>query len=181
MIIESDGQRWLLTLGDQPNHNNVMVGQGLWGTQPADGFTVRLRTDQADYFELYGPVTDNPASGKSKLIHLVFTHKASTDKEPGLATLYLNGQIAATAEVDGNLIKIFHKKPELTDSQFIEEMKKFSYARQKICRKEFEIAYKIDTKYEIQKSEIAVENGMMTVTIPLKEENIPVKKTLKIG
>lgn len=88
-----------------------------------------------------------------------------------------------SGEIDGNLIKIFHKKPEkaMTNGERIAEYNKFTYARHKICKKEFEIAYKVDTKYDIQKSEIKVENGEMTITIPLKEENIPIKKSLKIG
>jgi len=81
-----------------------------------------------------------------------------------------------SVDIDGNSIKIYHKKPE----QHIDDSK-FTYARQKICKRDFEIAYKIDTKYDIQKSEVKVENGEMTITIPLKDENIPIKKSLKIG
>lgn len=80
-----------------------------------------------------------------------------------------------SVEIDGNLVKVNHIRPDNR------EVDPFVYFKRQICKKEFYIAYKVDNKYNLDKSEVVMENGELIIKIPLKEENIPVKKKLSIG
>ena len=46
--------------------------------------------------------------------------------------------------------------------------------------KNFDWKCKISTKYDLTKLEAKLENGLLEISIPLKEENKPVKKTFEI-
>lgn len=92
-----DGPARIVTLSGDALNRNVMLGQGLWGDQPADLYDVRLRTTATD---LNGTPSLSTAAGTltTGLSHVVYTRTAA-----GVATIYVNGTEQASGTAGGDV------------------------------------------------------------------------------
>jgi len=76
-------------------------------------------------------------------------------------------------EVEENKIVISGKPAE-------EEKKEGRYFKQKIRKQEFQRAYEIPNTYDLEKAEVTYEDGILSITVPAKEEVASTKKLLEI-
>ena len=76
-------------------------------------------------------------------------------------------------EVEENRIVISGKPAE-------EEKKEGQYFKQKIRKQEFKRAYEIPNTYDLEKAEVTYEDGILSITVPAKEVQLPEKKVLAI-
>ena len=92
-----DGPARIVTLSGNASNRNVMLGQGLWGSQPSDLYDVRLRTTTTT---LNGtPSLSTPAGTlTTALTHVVYTRDAF-----GVGTLYIEGVERASGTAGGTL------------------------------------------------------------------------------
>jgi len=75
--------------------------------------------------------------------------------------------------IEGDVLKISHKK-EVSEDQDTK-----NYYHRGISRKSFDLGYRIPlSKFNLSKAEAAMENGLLTIDIPIAEEAKP--KTLNI-
>jgi hypothetical protein len=95
--LSQDGPARILTISGDLLHRNFTFGQGLWGDQPSDLFDVRLRTTSTD---LNGQPSLSTPQGSAKLdrTQVVFTHQ-----KDGASRVFLDGQEAASASMEGDL------------------------------------------------------------------------------
>jgi HSP20 family protein len=73
-------------------------------------------------------------------------------------------------EIEEDLLKISHEKPE-------EEFHPGTIVRN-LSKKSFKLGYKISSKYDLSKAEGKLENGLLTIFIPICEKAKP--KTIEI-
>tara|TARA_R110000803_G_scaffold96210_2_gene164316 strand:- start:1598 stop:2014 length:417 start_codon:yes stop_codon:yes gene_type:complete len=73
--------------------------------------------------------------------------------------------------VEGDLLKISYKKPQ-------EELDLSGYIYHGLSKKSFDIGYKISPKFNLNKIGAEMENGLLTLHIPISEESA--SKTIKI-
>ena len=91
----------------------------------------------------------------------------------------LNFEVACTGltksdvilDIEGDTLKISYKKPE--DDEFHE-----GTIHQGLSKKSFDLRYKIAPKFNLSKTDAALENGLLEIFIPLAEEAKP--KSIKI-
>ena len=91
----------------------------------------------------------------------------------------LNFEVACTRltksdvilDIEGDTLKISYKKPE--DEKFHE-----GTIHQGLSKKSFDLRYKIAPKFNLSKTDAALENGLLDIFIPLAEEAKP--KSIKI-
>ena len=91
----------------------------------------------------------------------------------------LNFEVACTGltksdvilDIEGDTLKISYKKPE--DDEFHE-----GTIHQGLSKKSFDLRYKIAPKFNLSKTDAALENGLLDIFIPLAEEAKP--KSIKI-
>ena len=74
-------------------------------------------------------------------------------------------------DIEGDTLKISYKKPE--DDEFHE-----GTIHQGLSKKSFDLRYKIAPKFNLSKTDAALENGLLEIFIPLAEEAKP--KSIKI-
>ena len=74
-------------------------------------------------------------------------------------------------DIEGDTLKISYKKPE--DDEFHE-----GTIHQGLSKKSFDLRYKIAPKFNLSKTDAALENGLLDIFIPLAEEAKP--KSIKI-
>ncbi len=92
-----DGPARIVTLSADPYYRDFTLGQGLWGDQPTDLYDVRLRT--SDTGTNGKPSLSSPAGSlTTALTHVVFTRDKS-----GNERVYLNGTLAASGTITGDL------------------------------------------------------------------------------
>tara|TARA_R110002126_G_scaffold12375_2_gene53741 strand:- start:4822 stop:7473 length:2652 start_codon:yes stop_codon:yes gene_type:complete len=95
--VSQSGPARVVTISDGAYDRNFTLGQGLWGTQPADTFSMRLRSTSTDGDGL--PHLATGAGGAvNGLMHVVFTR--STDGE---TVLYVNDVPVETGSTGGTL------------------------------------------------------------------------------
>ena len=83
----------------------------------------------------------------------------------------LNFEVACTGltksdvilDIEGDTLKISYKKPE--DEKFHE-----GTIHQGLSKKSFDLRYKIAPKFNLSKTDAALENGLLEIFIPLAEE-----------
>jgi hypothetical protein len=90
-----DGPARIFTMsGDTGSGRNFTLSQGLWGSQPADQFNMRLRNSGSDYESME---TGAGTLSTSSVQHVVFTYNN------GAATFYIDGTEVASKDMGGNL------------------------------------------------------------------------------
>lgn len=74
-------------------------------------------------------------------------------------------------DIEDDILKIIHEKD---DDQLIHP----GTIHRGLSQKAFKLAYKISSKYDLSQTEAKLENGLLEIDIPLREESKP--KTIKI-
>jgi HSP20 family protein len=105
-------------------------------------------------------------------------------KQPHPLNIYydddgLHFQVACTGltkkdvqlDIEDDTLKIIHEKEE---DRSIHP----GTIHRGLSQKSFKLAYKISSKYDLSKTEAKLENGLLEIDIPLREESKP--KTIKI-
>lgn len=78
--------------------------------------------------------------------------------------------------IEGDILRISYKKPEGEDCCTVNDC---YYYHKGISRKSFNLGYRIpSSKFDLNAAEASMENGLLTINIPLAEEAKP--KTLNI-
>ena len=68
-------------------------------------------------------------------------------------------------EIDNGTLRISYDKPKTLETT--NEM----YLTKSISKKSFNLGYKVSSKYDLAKADCKMENGLLTVTVPLSEES----------
>lgn len=91
-----EGPARIVTLSADLDNRNFMLGQGLWGGQPADLYTVRLRTTERS---LNGEPAVTTAAGdlEARLTHVVYTRAAS-----GASQVYIDATASVSQTIPGD-------------------------------------------------------------------------------
>jgi HSP20 family protein len=76
--------------------------------------------------------------------------------------------------IEGDLLVIRYDK----NSKALEDKTSHNYIHRGIARRSFSLGYRIASKFDLSKAEAAMENGLLTISIPFAEESKP--KSLKI-
>ena len=74
-------------------------------------------------------------------------------------------------DIEGDILRVSHDKNESID-------KDKNYVYKGIAKRSFNLGYKVASRFDLSKSEAKMENGLLTIFIPLAETSKP--KTLKI-
>ena len=61
-----------------------------------------------------------------------------------------------------------------------EEKKEGTYLKQRIKKQAFKRAYEIPETYDLEKTEVTYEDGILSITVPAKEVVAPAKRMLEI-
>lgn len=78
--------------------------------------------------------------------------------------------------VDSETLRVAYRKTE-DDKQ--KEKDEYRYLHRSIKKASFDIAWKISSKYDLQKLEAALDKGLLTLDIPFAKENKPKKVAIK--
>ena len=78
--------------------------------------------------------------------------------------------------VDSETLRVAYRKTE-DDKQ--KEQNEYRYLHRSIKKASFDIAWKISSKYDLQKLEASLDKGLLTLDIPFAKENKPKKVTIK--
>lgn len=78
-----------------------------------------------------------------------------------------------TIDLEGDLLKVSYEKPE-GKTDFHE-----GYIHKGLSKKSFSLGYKISTKYDLSDAQATMENGLLTISIPLAEKAKPKSLTIK--
>ena len=110
---------------------------------------------------------------------------AATAKQPHPLNIFytddrLHFEVACTGltkedvkvNIEEDILKISYKKPEDDDSIHPGTI------HRGLARRSFDLGYKISAKYDLNKAEAKLENGLLEIAIPVSEKAKP--KTLKI-
>ena len=114
-----------------------------------------------------------------------FSPTTFANKQPHPLDIYYNDEglyfeIACTGltredidlNVDGDLLQISYKKSEDESFDYT------GYIYKGLARKSFNLGYKISSKYDLTKTEGKMENGLLTISIPVAVDKKP--KSIKI-
>ena len=58
--------------------------------------------------------------------------------------------------------------------------KDYKYISKRIARRNFKSSYKLSSKMDIDKIDVSIADGILTINIPMREEAKPIKKQLQI-
>jgi HSP20 family protein len=78
--------------------------------------------------------------------------------------------------VDSETLRVAYRKSE-DDKE--KEKNEYRYLHRSIKKASFDIAWKIGSKYDLQKLEAGLDKGLLTLDIPFAKENKPKKVTIK--
>jgi HSP20 family protein len=78
--------------------------------------------------------------------------------------------------VDSETLRVAYRKSE-DDKE--KEKNEYRYLHRSIKKASFDIAWKISSKYDLQKLEADLDKGLLTLDIPFAKENKPKKVTIK--
>jgi len=80
-------------------------------------------------------------------------------------------------QTEGNTLKVSYKKPSVDSNPSDEEAP--DYIHKGITRKSFDMGWKISAKYNLSGILAGMENGLLTIKIPIAEESLPKTVTIK--
>ena len=78
--------------------------------------------------------------------------------------------------VDSETLRVAYRKNE---DEKQKEQNEYRYYHRSIKKASFDIAWKIGSKYDLQKLEAKLDKGLLTLDIPFAKENKPKKVTIK--
>jgi HSP20 family protein len=78
--------------------------------------------------------------------------------------------------VDSETLRVAYRKSE---DEKQKEQNEYRYLHRSIKKASFDIAWKISSKYDLQKLEALLDKGLLTLDIPFAKENKPKKVTIK--
>lgn len=78
--------------------------------------------------------------------------------------------------VDSETLRVAYRKSE---DEKQKEQNDYRYLHRSIKKASFDIAWKISSKYDLQKLEAKLDKGLLTLDIPFAKENKPKKVTIK--
>jgi HSP20 family protein len=78
--------------------------------------------------------------------------------------------------VDSETLRVAYRKSE---DEKQKEQNEYRYLHRSIKKASFDIAWKISSKYDLQKLEAKLDKGLLTLDIPFAKENKPKKVTIK--
>lgn len=79
--------------------------------------------------------------------------------------------------IEGDVLKVSYKKP---DDDSCCEVNECKYYHRGISKKSFNLAYRIPlSRFDLSKAEATMENGLLTIHIPIAEEAKPKTLTIK--
>lgn len=78
--------------------------------------------------------------------------------------------------VDSETLRVAYRKGEEEKQK---EQNEYRYLHRSIKKASFDIAWKISSKYDLQKLEAKLDKGLLTLDIPFAKENKPKKVTIK--
>jgi HSP20 family protein len=78
--------------------------------------------------------------------------------------------------VDSETLRVAYRKSE---DEKQKEQNDYRYLHRSIKKASFDIAWKISSKYDLQKLEATLDKGLLTLDIPFAKENKPKKVTIK--
>lgn len=67
-------------------------------------------------------------------------------------------------ETDNGIIRISYEKPKTSELDA-------TYLVKSISKRSFNLGYKVSSKYDLAKADCKMENGLLTVAVPLSEES----------
>ena len=70
-------------------------------------------------------------------------------------------------EADGNLLKVSHEKDSSLDDT--------NYIHKGIARRAFNLGWKVSPKYDLKKIEATLNNGLLSILVPIEPEAKPVE------
>jgi len=101
----------------------------------------------------------------------------SVDKKDGKATFEFAVSGFSKEDIDvlieDSRLKIKGKIEEKEDEDR-------QYIYRKLATRSFDIAYKIPPEYDVEKTDVSLKDGLLSISIPLKPEAKPVTKQLEI-
>lgn len=78
-----------------------------------------------------------------------------------------------TVEIEGSKLTISGVKAERDDPEGV-------FVHRKLARRDFNLAFKCHPQTDFSNADVSLENGILTVMLPLKEEAKPVRKQLTV-
>ncbi len=80
-------------------------------------------------------------------------------------------------QTEGNTLKVSYKKPNVESNPSEQEAP--DYIHKGITRKSFDMGWKVSAKYNCNSVSASMENGLLTITIPMANESLPKMVTIK--
>ena len=77
---------------------------------------------------------------------------------------------------DGNCLKVSYTKPKIESNN--SDLDAGEYIHKGIAKRSFDLGWKISPKFDLTKISAAMENGLLTIEVPITPESRP--KTIKI-
>tara|TARA_Y100000361_G_C11107400_1_gene315615 strand:- start:52 stop:489 length:438 start_codon:yes stop_codon:yes gene_type:complete len=81
-----------------------------------------------------------------------------------------------TIDVSDNTLRVIYEKPSLDPDTV--DCSTPTYVHRGITRKSFNMGWKIAAKYDLNRIEATMENGLLSIIVPIAEESKP--RTIKI-
>jgi len=78
---------------------------------------------------------------------------------------------------EGNTLKVIYNKPSIESNS--SDIEAGEYIHKGITRKSFNMGWKISAKYNLTGIKASMENGLLTIEIPLNKEALPQMVTIK--
>jgi|GEM_PF-553146 len=94
--VTQDGPARVITMSADPSNRNFTLGQGLWGTNPADVVNARLRTTDTNN-DGEPSITTSAGTISTELAHVVYTRNTA-----GIAQVYTDNIVRATGTIAGS-------------------------------------------------------------------------------
>jgi HSP20 family protein len=84
------------------------------------------------------------------------------------------GKEDVSIDIDGNILKISGGKEKVEDS-------KKKVICKKLSDKKFSISYRCSSRQDLSQIKASIDKGLLVLTIPLKEEEKPIKRKVDIN
>ena len=80
-------------------------------------------------------------------------------------------------QTEGNMLKVSYKKPNIDSNPSDEEAP--DYIHKGITRKSSDLGWKVSAKYDLSVINASMQNGLLTICIPVAKESLPKMVTIK--